>query len=51
MFDKKLPRFIDLEFFIRASMHCYFYHIPEPLVNYIKADKGNSSNVKALITA
>lgn len=51
MFDEKLPRFIDLEFFIRLSKYYYFFHIEEPLVNYFDADKGISSNVMALITA
>lgn len=51
MFDEKITRYIDLEFFIRASMHYYFYHMPKPLVNYINVDQGISSNVKALIKA
>ena len=51
MFDEKFPRFIDLEFFIRLSKYYYFFHINEPLVNYFDADKGISSNTKALITA
>ena len=51
MFDEKFPRFIDLEFFIRLSKYYYFFHIKEPLVNYFDADKGISSNTKALITA
>ena len=51
MFDEKFPRFIDLEFFIRASKHYYFYHLGEPLVNYFDAGKGISANIKALIIA
>jgi len=51
MFDEKFSRFIDLEFFIRLSKYYYFFHIEEPLVNYFDADKGISSNTKALITA
>lgn len=51
MFDKKFPRFIDLELFIRLSKYYYFHHIEEPLVNYFDADKGISSDTKALVTA
>lgn len=51
MFDEKFPRLIDLELFIGLSKYYYFYHIKEPLVNFFDADKGISSNTKALITA
>lgn len=51
IFDEKFPRFIDLEFFIRLSKYYYFYRIKEPLVSYFDADKGITSNTKALITA
>lgn len=32
-FDERLPRFIDIELFIRISKYYYFYYIDEPLVN------------------
>ncbi len=51
MFDEKIPRFIDLEFFIKVSKHYYFYHIGEPLVNYFDTDQSISANTKALIAA
>ena len=51
MFDEKLPRYIDLEFFIRLSKYYYFYHINEPLVNYFDTEICISSNAKALIGA
>ena len=51
MFDEKLPRFIDLELFIRLSKYYYFHRIEEPLVNYFDADKSISSNTESLVTA
>ncbi|MBA7689290.1 Undecaprenyl-phosphate 4-deoxy-4-formamido-L-arabinose transferase [subsurface metagenome] len=51
VFDEKLPRFIDLELFIRLLKYYYFYHIKEPLVNYFHTPESISSNTKAIITA
>jgi len=51
VFDEKLPRFIDLELFIRLSKYYYFYHIKEPLVNYLHTPESISSNTKVIITA
>ena len=51
MFNDKLPRYIDLELFIRLSKYFYFYHIKEPLLNYYNTDKSISSNVNDLVTA
>ena len=50
MFDKKFPRLIDLEFFIRLSKYYSFSHLREPLLKYY-ATEGISSNAKALVTA
>ena len=49
-FDEKLPRFIDLELFIRLSKYFDFYHIREPLVKYY-ANDGISTNIVAGSTA
>ena len=51
MLDEQLPRFIDLELFVRLSKCYYFYHINEPLVNYYDTGKSISSNTTALVTA
>jgi len=51
LFDEKLPRYIDLELFIRLSKYFYFHHIKEPLLNYYDTKKGISSNAMALVIA
>lgn len=51
MFDEALPRFIDLEFFIRLSKHYRFYHINEPFINYYQTPFNITSNLKKLIEA
>jgi len=51
LFDERLPRYIDLELFIRLSKYFYFYHIKEPLLNYYDTKNGISSNTMALVTA
>jgi len=50
IFDEKLPRFIDLELFIRLSSLYLFFHIKEPLVKYY-ATPGISSDANALYLA
>ncbi len=47
MFDEKLPRFIDLEFFIRLSKYYYFCRIAEPLVKYFDTDRQRISSSRA----
>jgi glycosyltransferase involved in cell wall biosynthesis len=42
-FDESFPRWIDHEFFIRASRYFLFYHIDEPLVNWYAATSGIAS--------
>lgn len=51
LFDERLLYFVDLEFFIRAAKHFYFYHINEPLINYYEAEGSLGSNPRALITS
>lgn len=43
-FDENFPRWIDHEFFIRASRHFLFYQIDEPLVNWHASSSGIASN-------
>jgi glycosyltransferase involved in cell wall biosynthesis len=50
LFDERLPRFIDLELFIRLSDRFEFIHCGEPLVRYY-AGKGISTDTKALVIA
>jgi len=50
LFNEYLPRFIDLEFFIRLSRQCRFAHIEEPLVKYY-ATPGISTNFSARVIA
>lgn len=50
-YDERLRRYVDLEIFIRLSKHYYFYHIPEPLVNYFDTEKCAFANLKTLIAA
>lgn len=50
MFDEALPRFIDLDLFIRLSDHFEFYHHSEPLVRYY-ANSGISTDTQALVQA
>ena len=50
LFDERLPRFVDLDLFIRLSDKYEFYHIKEALVNY-NATEGISTNVSAGIKA
>jgi len=50
LFDESLPRFIDLELFIRLSESYDFIHCKEPLVNY-HAGEGISTNVQAQVIA
>ncbi len=49
-FDETLPRFIDLDLFIRLLKTYHFYHIKKPLVKYW-ATEGISSNKKAEVIA
>lgn len=49
-FDEGLPRFIDLELFIRLSDHFRFIHCKEALVKY-HACEGISTNKQALVKA
>jgi len=51
MFDEKLPRLIDLEFFIALSRYFYFCHIEEPLVIFYETGEGISSCDKADLIA
>jgi glycosyltransferase involved in cell wall biosynthesis len=51
LFDDKLRYYVDLEFFIRAAKHFYFYHIDEPLINYYEAGGSPASNLSALVSA
>jgi len=46
MFDEAFPRWIDHEFFIRASRKFLFYRIDEPLVNCYETPGGISSSKK-----
>jgi glycosyltransferase involved in cell wall biosynthesis len=53
-FDETLPRYIDLELFIRLSKHCFFQHIAEPLCNHhvtsgISSDRGLLVQARKLI--
>lgn len=50
LFDEELPRFIDLELFIRLASLYKFYHIEEPLVKYYSTP-GISSNENARFIA
>lgn len=50
LFDEALPRFIDLDLFIRLSDNFEFIHYHEPLVKYFATD-GISRNTQALVTA
>ncbi|HXU09404.1 MAG TPA: glycosyltransferase [Blastocatellia bacterium] len=50
MFDERLPRFIDLELFIRLSDRFEFIHCREPLVRYY-AGKGISTDTRAQVIA
>lgn len=50
LFDERLPRFIDLELFIRLSDRFDFIHCGEPLVRYY-AGKGISTDTGAQVIA
>jgi len=50
MFDERLPRFIDLELFIRLADRFEFIHCGEPLVRYY-AGKGISTDTSSLVIA
>lgn len=50
LFDTSMPRFIDLEFFIRLTLNYNALRIPEPLVYFFETP-GISSNYEALIKA
>ncbi|MDD5222756.1 MAG: glycosyltransferase [bacterium] len=50
-YDERLRRYVDLEMFIRLSKYFYFYHIPEPLINYFDTEKTVFANLKTLIAA
>lgn len=45
VFDERIPRYIDLDLFIRLLKNYHFYHIKEPLVKYWTTD-GICSNSK-----
>lgn len=49
-FDETLPRFIDLDFFIRAANHFPFRRIPRVLVRHVEGS-GISANPTALAEA
>lgn len=49
-FDESLPRFIDLEFFVRLLLKYQAIRIPEPLVRFYETE-GISSNKAACIEA
>ncbi len=49
-FDEALPRFIDLDLFIRLSDHFGFVHASENLVNFY-IGQGISTDAEALVTA
>ena len=49
-FDESLPRFVDLELFIRLSQRYDFLHLKIPLVRYYQ-NEGISTNVRAMIEA
>jgi len=49
-FDERLPRFTDLDLFIRLSDVCNFVHAREPLVHYY-AGEGVSTDRAAFIAA
>jgi glycosyltransferase involved in cell wall biosynthesis len=49
-FDQAMPRFSDLEFFIRASEHFEFLYHPTPLVKYY-AGPGISTNIEDQVIA
>ena len=49
-FDEPLPRFIDLDLFIRMSAQFDFLHCKEPLVKYYASD-GISANPEAEVVA
>lgn len=49
-FDQTMPRFSDLEFFIRASEHFEFLYHPTPLVKYY-AGPGISTNTADQVVA
>jgi hypothetical protein len=50
LFDESLPRFIDLDLFIRLSEHFHFYHHGEALVRYY-AGQGISGDPESLVRA
>ena len=50
LFDEALPRFIDLDLFVRMSDHFDFHHHAEPLVRYY-ATNGISADSHALVMA
>jgi hypothetical protein len=50
LFDETLPRFVDLDLFIRLSDHIEFHHHGGPLVRYY-ASNGISTDTHALVWA
>lgn len=50
LFDEAIPRFVDLELFIRLADHFEFIHHREALVRYCETE-GISTNAKALVAA
>lgn len=50
LFDEALPRFIDLDLFVRVSEHSDFYHHDDALVRY-HAGPGISTDIQATILA
>ena len=50
LFDEAIPRFVDLELFIRLTDHFEFIHHREALVRYCETE-GISTNTKALVAA
>lgn len=51
LFDEALPRFIDLDLFVRLSDRFDFHHHSEPLVKYYASNDGISTDTHALVLA
>ncbi len=50
-FDEKLPKWIDLELFIRLAKEYQFQYIDQPLVRYFFSEVSISTNIAAQIKA
>jgi glycosyltransferase involved in cell wall biosynthesis len=49
LFDERIPYFEEIEFYVRAGKHFYFYHINEPLMNCYEGEESLRSHLGALI--